>query len=197
MFTHSDSDGCNLVSSILLKDTSTCRLENPGFEPPTFWEAHYPLYLPGHRLPMMASDSMLWDAMSHRIKSVCDWMSLMQGCPQMIKTWRKKSSFWNDKHFYKKNTFFLTSVLTQWPVSACYLIGSFWHSFRVTEHYVVLTAPVADVTVKAQLRLLPLTTSLNGRVSMCVLMPRDVPHCVWAACILQGNSCTALTGIDK
>lgn len=92
---------------------------------------------------------------------------------------------------------FLTSVLTQWPVSACYLIGSFRHSFRVTEHYVVLTAPVADVTVKAQLRLLPLTTSLNGRVSMCVLMPRDVPHCVWAACILQGNSCTALTGIDK
>lgn len=41
----------------------------------------------------------------------------------------------------------------------------------------------------------------NGRASVrarvCVLMPRDVPHCGWAACILQGNSCPALTGTDK
>lgn len=47
----------------------------------------------------------------------------------------------------------------------------------------------------------PLTTSVdavgNGRVSMCLLMPGDVPHCGWAACILQGNSCPALTGTDK
>lgn len=47
-----------------------------------------------------------WDAMSHCIKSICDWMSLMQGCPQMIKTCTKKAHFETTNIFIKRTHFF-------------------------------------------------------------------------------------------
>lgn len=51
-------------------------------------------------------------------------------------------------------------------------------------------------------RLVPLTTSMEeletaGKACAGVLMPRSVAHSGWAACLLRGNSCPALTGTAK
>lgn len=51
-------------------------------------------------------------------------------------------------------------------------------------------------------RPVPLTTSMEeletaGKACAGVLMPRSVAHSGWAACLLRGNSCPALTGTAK
>lgn len=59
-----------------------------------------------------------------------------------------------------------------------------------------------DLSWRQCRRTVPLTTSMEelqmaGKACSGVLMPRSVPHGGWAACLLRGNSCPALTGTAK
>lgn len=59
-FTHSYSNGCIKGSSeisILPKHTSTCRLEEPGIKPATFWLVNDPLHLLSHSHPKLYTPS--------------------------------------------------------------------------------------------------------------------------------------------
>lgn len=68
-FTHRGYIGGILGFSILPKDTSTCRLEEPGFEPPTFRLVGNPLYLLSNRRVTMQSDGV-WSRLDAAGKTV-------------------------------------------------------------------------------------------------------------------------------